>query len=800
MVGIVVVSHSPELARAAVGLALQMVHGPAPRIEVAAGTADDRLGTDAAAVAEAVVAADDGEGVVVIMDLGSAVLSAELALELLPEPGIQTRLVPAAFVEGIFAAVVSAAGGAQLDAVARDAAEALHAKAAQLGQTQPPAGADDSITSPAVVVAKATILNPDGIHARPAALIVDALASLDARVTISTDRSAPISARSPTALMSLGTRVGDVLRIEADGADAAAAVDRMVMLVRDGFGELAGRDRLGSEAPGRDQLSRPTGVSPGRVVGLALRMLEPIREPDPTVRIPEAERPDAIERLASAAAELAQQLRSRSTAAGAVGQLLEATAAMAIDPDLIADASRRIQDRGLTPERAAWEAIGSVADPLRAAGPRQAERVSDIYDIRNRMVCSLTGCAAPGVPDPGHPFVLLAVDLAPADTAGLDATRCLAIVTEEGGPTSHTAIIARSLGIPAVVGVRGATAIPDGTLLLVDGSTGDVIKEPTIDQQATATVSRPHREALIGPGSTADGHRIALLANIGSARDTAAALECGAEGVGLYRTELSYLGRTEAPSVDEQVSAYRAVFSRFGGRRVVVRTLDAGSDKPMPFLGHVEEPNPALGVRGFRTVASHPQVLHDQLKAIAEATTAESAEVWVMAPMITTIDEVRSFAQVAHDAGLSMIGVMMETPAAALQAELILAEADFVSIGTNDLAQYTLAADRQSGSLAPLNDPWQPALLRLIEMVGAAAGASGKPAGVCGEAAADPLLALVLAGLGISSLSMAPRALAEVGRSLAGVTLDVCRRAARAACDSDSPASAREAARAILTS
>jgi phosphotransferase system enzyme I (PtsI) len=800
MVGIVVVSHSPELARAAVGLALQMVHGPAPRIEVAAGTADDRLGTDAAAVAEAVVAADDGEGVVVIMDLGSAVLSAELALELLPEPGIQTRLVPAAFVEGIFAAVVSAAGGAQLDAVARDAAEALHAKAAQLGQTQPPAGADDSITSPAAVVAKATILNPDGIHARPAALIVEALASLDARVTISTDRSAPISARSPTALMSLGTRVGDVLRIEADGADAAAALDRMVMLVRDGFGELAGRDRLGSEAPGRDQLSRPTGVSPGRVVGLALRMPEPIREPDPTVRIPEAERPDAIERLASAAAELAQQLRSRSTAAGAVGQLLEATAAMAIDPDLIADASRRIQDRGLTPERAAWEAIGSVADPLRAAGPRQAERVSDIYDIRNRMVCSLTGRAAPGVPDPGHPFVLLAVGLAPADTAGLDATRCLAIVTEEGGPTSHTAIIARSLGIPAVVGVRGATPIPDGTLLLVDGSTGDVIKEPTIDQQATATVSRPHREALIGAGSTADGHRIALLANIGSARDTAAALECGAEGVGLYRTELSFLGRTEAPSVDEQVSAYRAGFSRFGGRRVVVRTLDAGSDKPMPFRGHVEEPNPALGVRGFRTVASHPEVLHDQLKAIAEATTAESAEVWVMAPMITTVDEVRSFAQVAHDAGLSMIGVMMETPAAALQAELILAEADFVSIGTNDLAQYTLAADRQSGSLAPLNDPWQPALLRLIEMVGAAAGASGKPAGVCGEAAADPLLALVLAGLGISSLSMAPRALAEVGRSLAGVTLDVCRRAARAACDSDSPASAREAARAILTS
>jgi multiphosphoryl transfer protein len=799
MVGIVVVSHSPDLARAAVSLALQMVHGPAPQIEIAAGTSDDRLGTDPVAVAEAVVAADDGEGVVVIMDLGSAVLSAELALELLSRPGIRTRLVPAAFVEGIFAAVISAAGGAQLDAVARDAEEALDAKAAQLGQPRPPTGVDDSITSPASVLAKAVIVNPYGIHARPAALIVEAIASLDARVTVATDHSAPVSARSPTALMSLGTRAGDVLRIEADGADAAAAVDRIVALVRDGFSELAGRDGRSPETRGGSPLSlHPLGVSPGRVVGPALRMPDPIAEPDPTIRIPEVERPAAIDRLARAAAEIAEQLRSRSTAAGAVSELLAATAAMAVDPDLMADATRRILDLGVTPERAMWEAIGSVADTIRAAGPRQAERVSDLYDIRNRMAASLTGCAIPGVPDPGHSFILLAVDLAPADAAGLEGTRCLGILTEEGGATSHTAIIARSLGIPAVVGVRGVTAIPDGTLLLVDGTTGEVIKEPAVDQQATAATVSRRRERLISPGSTADGHRIALLANIGSTHDTAVALECGAEGVGLYRTELCFLGRTEAPTVGEQVSAYREVFSRFGGRRVVVRTLDAGSDKPVPFLGYAEEPNPALGIRGFRTAISHPQVLHDQLKAIKEAASAESAEVWVMAPLITTVDEVRSFAQVARDAGLPIIGVMIETPAAALHAELILAEVDFASIGTNDLAQYTFAADRHSASLAPLNDSGQPALLRMIEMVGTAAGPSGKPVGVCGEAAADPLLALVLAGLGISSLSMEPGALAEVGRSLAGATLEVCQRVARAACDSDSPASARAAVRAIL--
>ena len=796
--GIVVVSHSSDLARAAVGLALQMVNGPAPHIEIAAGAADDRLGTDAVRVAEAIGAADDGQGVVVIMDLGSAVLNAELALELLPEPGIETRLVSAAFVEGIFAAVISAAAGAELDAVAREAENALHAKAAQLGHMEPPASADVNLARPAIV-AKATIVNPDGIHARPAALIVEALTSLGAQVTIATEHAAPVSARSPTALMSLGTQAGDVLRIEADGAGADTAVDRIVALVHEGLGELPDVDRPSMEVPGSDTLSQqPRGVSPGRVVGPALRMPNLIVEPDPTARILETERPAAIQRLGRAAAYVAKQLRSRITAAGGMAELLEAIATMATDPDLLSDASSRIRDDGLLPERAVWETFGAAGDALRAAGPRQAERIADLYEVRNQIISALLGRTAPVSPDPGHPYVLVAVDLALTDVAELDAERCLAIVTERGGATSHAAIVARSLGIPAVVGVAGASAIPDGTLLLVDGSTGDLVMDPSTDQQATAIARRSERDPLVGPGGTADGHRVALLANIGSPGDAAAALECGAEGVGLYRTELGFLDRTEQPSVAEQVRAYRSVFATFAGRRVVVRTLDAGSDKALPFLELAEEANPALGVRGFRAAATRPEVLYDQLKAIKEAADAETADVWVMAPMITTLEEVRSFAQVAHSVDLPIIGVMIETPAAALQAEQILAEVDFVSIGTNDLAQYTFAADRQSAPLASLNNPWQPALLRMIEMVTRAATVSGKPVGVCGEAAADPLLALVVTGLGISSLSMAPRALAGVGHSLAAVTFEQCRRAARAACESDSPTSAREAARAVL--
>ena len=394
MVGIVVVSHSPDLAAAAVNLALQMLHGSAPRIEIAAGTSDHRLGTDAAQVADAVVAADDGQGVVVIMDLGSAVLSAELAIELLPEPRIPTRLVPAAFVEGIFGAAVSAAGGADLDAVAREAEAALAAKITQLDPTraQPDAVAADRPDM--AIVAETKIVNQDGIHARPAALISGALASLDVRVTIATQRSPSVSARSPTALMSLGTRVGDVLRIEADGPDASAGVDRILDLVQDGFGELestASRTQAGDSSSQRDGLETPLGVSSGRVVGPALRLADPTIEPDPVTRIPEVERSSAIKRLDSAAAQVAEQLRSRITAAGAVGELLEATAAMATDPDLMADASRRVRDHGLSPERAVWEAFGTAADTIRGAGPRQAERVTDLYDVRNRIVSTLLG-------------------------------------------------------------------------------------------------------------------------------------------------------------------------------------------------------------------------------------------------------------------------------------------------------------------------------------------------------------------------------------------------------------------------
>jgi phosphoenolpyruvate-protein phosphotransferase/dihydroxyacetone kinase phosphotransfer subunit len=809
MVGIVVVSHSPSLATAAVDLALEMVAQSPPRIVIAAGTSEGLTGTDAVRVAEAIVEADRGDGVVVITDLGSAVLSSELALEFLPEPAPQVRIVAAPFVEGLLAATVRAAGGADLDEVAREATGALGAKSAQLSGT-PTARPTSDKTAPAGApdaTAEARLANPSGLHARPAAQLAAAAAAFDADIRVATKESVPVPAVSPTALASLGARSGDTIIITAYGADAAAAVKALVALVAGNFGE-GGAMPAAADQPavtaqpnhGTGQQGRPLGVSPGRVVGVAARMPEPITEPNPALRIDPSSHQDAVERLHAASEQVAATLRERaSRLTPPISDVLVATASMASDPVVIGEAADAIQQDGSTPESAVWSSYGRIAEAFRGAGGLQAERANDVLDVRSRIVAELTGQAPPGIPAPPHPFVLVANDLAPADTAELDPESCLAIVTAEGGPTSHTAILARSLGIPAVVGACDALLIHDGDLVLVDGSTGEVVIAPTPEQAATAMSSRAEKLAFTGPGSTADGHLVPILANLGGPGDVAKATDAGAEGVGLFRTEFCFLDRVDAPDIDEQVSLYSSVLSGFPGRKVVVRTLDAGSDKPLPFLTPHAEANPALGVRGYRTALAHPEVLDDQLRAIAMAADAvPDTEAWVMAPMISTVDEASAFAARARNAGLSTVGIMVETPAAALLAHEMLEHIDFVSIGTNDLAQYTLAADRLGGPVASMNDPWQPAVLRLIDLVGRAGAATGKPVGVCGEAAADPLLACVLVGLGITSLSMTARAIPAVGSAVGAVRLVACQRAARAAVAADTPDNARRAARAAL--
>ena len=365
-------------------------------------------------------------------------------------------------------------------------------------------------------------------------------------------------------------------------------------------------------------------------------------------------------------------------------------------------------------------------------GGYMAERVGDLDDVRDRTVARLLGEPIPGVPERDTPYVLVADDLAPADTVTLTPEQVLALVTVRGGPTSHTAILARSLGIPAVVACPAAATLREGELVAVDGASGQVrvgvSPEEAAEMNRQEGLRRAARAASRGPGRTADGHAVALLLNIGDAAGAASVAEVDAEGVGLFRTEFLYLDRQDAPSVDEQVAMYTSVFEAMGGRKIVVRTLDAGADKPLPFLNPDAEPNPALGMRGLRTARRSPDVLTDQLTALARAQQATSAVVWVMAPMVATAAEAKWFTDLAREQGLTIAGAMVEIPAAAMRAADLLEHADFLSIGTNDLAQYTLAADRMAGELADLLDPWQPALLDLIRMT-AEAGAGGGQVG-----------------------------------------------------------------------
>ncbi|HST71186.1 MULTISPECIES: phosphoenolpyruvate--protein phosphotransferase [Kocuria] len=551
------------------------------------------------------------------------------------------------------------------------------------------------------------------------------------------------------------------------------------------------------------------GVCAGRVIGELVSMPAPVGEPAPGLALRDEEPEAAVARLQQAAAEVKAELKARAEAATEkdAADVLKSTALMAGDKALLKNASKLITGRGLAPERALWEAASAYADQMRALGGYMAERAADIEDVRARLVARLQGLPMPGIPQRDTPFVLTAEDLAPADTATLDPEKVLALVTSGGGPQSHTAILARNLGLPAIVAARGVEAISDGTRIFVDGASGEVRTEPGLTEQALVEAwlrSAEARSAFDGHGVLADGTEVPLYANVGTPDDARTAAAAGAQGVGLLRTEFCFLGRDQEPTVEEQVEQYAAIFEAFAGKKVVVRTLDAGADKPLPFLTDTDEPNPALGVRGYRTDRSVPGVLARQLEAIARARELTGAHVWVMAPMISAAGEARDFAAMVAAAGLRVPGVMVETPSAAVTADQILRHVEFVSLGTNDLTQYTMAADRMLGSLAELNSPWQPAVLRMVGLTveGAlraeAAGGGRRNVGVCGEAAADPALAVVLVGLGVHTLSMSPRALAAVAAVLRTVDLTTARELAQLAVDQSSAEDAAAAVRAQL--
>lgn len=545
-----------------------------------------------------------------------------------------------------------------------------------------------------------------------------------------------------------------------------------------------------------------TPVVPGIAYGEVAWVQRPQTPPASAPKLDPDKREDEYRRFEEATEVVSQRLIERSkNTVGTASDVLFMTAQMVVDKSWRKEVQKQVEDDGTPAVQATMTATEKFVELFKQAGGLMAERVTDLRDVRDRVIAHLQGEPEPGIPALDHPVVLFADDLAPADTAGLNPENVLAIATVLGGPTSHTSIIARQLGIACIVAARELASIEAGSRVLVDGRTGRIEVDPDAQAAEVAVEADAKRREVAkswqGPGRTKDGEEVQLLANVQDGDGAQRAAQSQAEGVGLFRTELCFLGAAKEPSVDQQADIYRPVFEVFTGKKVVVRTLDAGSDKPVAWASVPDEENPALGVRGLRTSGIDPDQLPHQLDAIAKASEGREGDTWVMAPMVSTLAEARWFAQMVRERDL-VAGIMVEVPAAAVLAPMFLKEVDFVSIGTNDLTQYTMAADRMNPNLATYTDPWQPAVLALIANTAKAGRDLSKPVGVCGEAAADPLLACVLYGMGVTSLSMAASAIGAVGAQLSQVTGEQCREAARAVLDSGSADEARAAARAVL--
>jgi len=656
---------------------------------------------------------------------------------------------------------------------------------------------------------------PHGLHARPAARVAALVSGFAAEVTLSTDdRTA--NAASPVALMALGLKPGDRLRVSSRGTDARAAAQAVAELISGGMGETA-RVEAATEAvrPLASKAARTAdgewiftgvGAAPGLVIGRAVHLRLP------EIEVVEQGGDPAAETLALTAALAAVRAGLEAAASGGAVErrgILAAQSAFLSDPDLLTKASHEIA-AGRSAAFAWRAACRAAADLLRSLGDgRMAERADDLRDIERQVLIRLTG-ASSGRAGIGQGDVLLADDLLPSQLIALDGTRLSGICTGRGGPTSHVAILAAAMGVPALVAVGdGLDAVADGTLVVLDADAGVLVASPSAATQAAsesrAAADRRRRDearaTAAEPCRTADGARIEVFANLGAAAEAGPAVAQGAEGCGLLRTEFLFLERATAPSEDEQLAHYQTIADALDGRPLIVRTLDAGGDKPLTYLPAGPEDNPALGLRGVRSGLLHPELLSAQLRAVCRV--KSRGTVAIMLPMIASVSEVRQVrglldrAVAATGAATPLLGVMVETPAAAMTADLLAQAADFVSIGTNDLTQYALAMDRQNPHLAQQLDGLHPAVLRLIAAT-AAAGSTLQWIGVCGALASDRLAAPILVGLGVTELSVSPAMIPEIKAVVRTFTLAECRALATRALALDDADAVRALAREAL--
>ena len=634
-----------------------------------------------------------------------------------------------------------------------------------------------------------------GIHARPAARIAACARQFQSAVELRVeDRRA--SARSPIALMALDVRQGARIEIAAEGPDSKAAVDALRTLIETGL-EDDGRTASPAPAPAPGATA-PDGelfgvcAVPGQAVGTAIHWKPSLPE------IPEQGEGAAIEleRLAGAVSKLRDRLAASSAQdSGIAGSIAGAQLALLEDDELQAPARELIaagKSAGF-----AWRcSVRKVADRFRATGNTViGERIEDLEDLERQVLLGLGNAGAGSAPALPDPAILLAGELLPSELMALDKRRLAGLCLSRSGPTSHAAIIAASMAVPTLVAMGpGLNDIADGTPLLLDSTAGKLIVDPDPELAAEIESTEP-AAAVSGDCTTVDGERVVLLANLGSVDEAGPALAAGAEGCGLLRTEFLFLDRPTAPDEDEQSRTYHAIAEALGKRPLTIRTLDIGGDKPVDYLPLPREENPALGVRGIRTGLLKTELLDQQLRAILAVQGPTRPR--IMLPMITSIAElraVRSRLDTLEPGTRVELGLMIETPAAALLTEQLAAEADFFSIGTNDLAQYALAMDRANPLLAAQVDALHPAVLRLIALTVEGAEKNGKPVAVCGGLASDPLGARILVGLGIRELSVVPAAIGAIKASLRSVTLEQCQALAGQALEADSAATVRHLA------
>ncbi len=831
MVGIVIVSHSYTLASGVEELARGMA-GEAVPLKAVGGLdmPDHPLGTDAQLILNAIQEVYSPDGVLVLMDLGSALMSAEIALELLsPEEREHVVLCDAPLVEGAIAAAVQARIGSSLAQVQAEAKQALTAKIEHINASSAP---EPEMTTAAPATesesARLKVRNRLGLHARPAARFVQEAGRFKADVALTnlSTNAGPVNAKSINAVITLGVQQNHEIQINASGPEAAATLAALCLLASQNFGDeletapQPAQTASPVEAPGEVEPGALKGlaVSPGIVIGQARRTQASATQltiPSYKVTNPDEEWQAFLAALEKTRVQIettrntVAQRADKETAA-----IFEAHLLFLDDDALQAPVHKAVFEEKKNAAESWNETVNQVANQYRALGTDYLRaRAADVLEVGTQVLANLINKDGPAhttlIAEPG---ILVAEDITAADTAGLDPKFVLGIITALGSSTSHSAILARTLGIPAVAGLgERLQAITEGLPLILDGNTGQVWPSPDaalkdkyekLDEAAKAEQGRANA-VRHEPAVTRDGARVEVAANIGSEADAVAAVEAGAEAVGLLRTEFLFLDRQTGPDEDEQYKAYRAIAQVLAGRPLIIRTLDIGGDKPVAYIRQVAEANPFLGWRAIRIGLAEPEFFKVQLRAIVRA--AAEFPVRVMFPMVATLgewsavrgllnearDEVRRRNQVVPDK--IETGIMIEIPAAAILADQFAKQVDFFSIGTNDLTQYTLAAERGNARVAELADAFNPAVLKLIEQTAKAAHANGKWVGVCGELAGDPLAVSLLVGLGIDELSMSSPAIPRAKQIIRTLDKAALQAQAQAALGMETAAQVRQA-------